>query len=668
MYLSRLKIKHYRSIKQLDLKFKKGKNVIVGKNNSGKSNIIRAIDILLGESSPTYMKSENISENDFHGGNKTQNIMMFCELTREPGEDLNYDEIYKCFGFKCHIEITEWENKKPKTKVAIKHQFRHDTIENFWEDLDAVMNIVEDEVQTDYVNPKLKNQGSFEKQFEDKYNFAFAFRASFNNANKIDKEIRFFYKKSENDSWTMAFSAPVRNEFLQSAIIPSFRDPSTELRINQWTWFGKLLKNYIDTEDPNLKAAFGSLKNASDGVFQTLKEEINNNKVKVAFPETVISFQFNPETRIDVYKSALIYVDDGFNSLLQDKGSGIQSAVTIGLFHYYTRNVAHSSCSLLAIEEPEVYLHPQARRVISNRLDDFLEKGRNQVIITTHSPEFITAAHEDLNIILVRKENETGTTATNTSFSDSKEKQILVKIQNSEMFFADKVILVEGGDKYIVEAISKYYGTALQPDLGPNWLNDKNISVISVGGKTEFWKYYKKLNELKIQAYVLADFDFFLRKFNEFLTHLKAKKENIDELNGLKSKLGLPDIQLKRKILDKIDEFQLFLNKEGYSIDEKEVRSKLKEPFKAKTLNHITDAFHVDIKKLLEKYKSLGIFILENELEDYYNEKCKKLTRGITGKEEKPIFIVSQLVNDKTAITDLMDCAEYLTFLDLVNK
>src|SRR5690606_37730228 len=144
-------------------------------------------------------------------------------------------------------------------------------------------------------------------------------------------EIRFFYKSVEAEGWIMAFSAPVRNEFLQSAIIPSFRDPSNELRINQWTWFGKLLKNYIDTEDANLKAAFSSLKNASDGVFQSLKDEINNNKVKVAFPETVISFQFNPETRIDVYKSALIYVDDGFNSLLQDKGSGIQSAVIIGL-------------------------------------------------------------------------------------------------------------------------------------------------------------------------------------------------------------------------------------------------------------------------------------------------------------------------------------------------
>jgi predicted ATP-dependent endonuclease of OLD family len=32
-----------------------------------------------------------------------------------------------------------------------------------------------------------------------------------------------------------------------------------------------------------------------------------------------------------------------------------------------------------------------------------------------------------------------------------------VKSQNAEMFFADKVILVEGGDKYIVEAVAHHF-------------------------------------------------------------------------------------------------------------------------------------------------------------------------------------------------------------------
>lgn len=669
MYLSKLKISNYRSIKNLDLKFFKGKNVIVGKNNAGKSNIIRAIDLLLGEGSPTYHKSENITEKDFHCGDFTKPIFIFCELTRDENESLNYDEIYKCLGFKYHAEDRAWDREQGKwVGNSTRHILSETSLDAFWSDLDAIMNIGEDEVTNVYVNPKLKHQQAFEDQLENKYCFAFAFRATINESKRVHKEIRFFYREDSRYRWIMAFSAPVRCEFLQSAIIPSFRDPSNELRISQWGWYGKLLKNYINSDDKELREAFTTLKLASDGVFENLKTAINNSKVRIAFPGTQVSFQFNPEAKVDVYKSALIYVDDGFNSLLQDKGSGIQSAVIIGLFHYYTRNIAHASCSLLAIEEPEVYLHPQARRVISNRLDDFLEGGKNQVIMTSHSPEFIANAHDDLNIVLVTKTAEAGTVATNTSFTDSKEKQILVKIQNSEMFFADSVILVEGGDKYILEMIAQFYGREIKPFLGPNWLNDKNVSVISVGGKSEFWKYYKKLSELKIQCFILADFDFFLRKFNEFLTNVGAKQKSIDEVNTIKGRLGIQDLPLKKKVIEAIDDFQAFLDSEGLELNYKEIRVKLKDPFKTKKLSQIDTQHHESIRLILDKYRALGICFLENELEDYYTEDCKKIIKSVGGKEERPIYIASKVMLGQENITDLIEHSEFVRFLDKITS
>ena len=338
MHLSKLIISNYRSIKELSISFEKGKNIIVGKNNAGKSNIIKAIDLILGESSPTWHKSDNITVNDFFNGDTSKPIFIFCELTREQTEVLNYQEIYKCFGFKYHATISEWvKNDKGKTvplKIPVLHSLDQSSFENFISSLDAVMNIGEDDegIDNQYVNPKLKHQGTFENAFENKYSFAFGFRAYQLENSKFHKEIRFFYREDANSDWVMAFSAPVRNELLQSAIIHSFRDPSNELRINQWSWFGKLLKEYIKADDPDLKNAFDMLKTASNGVFKDLQDEINNSKVKVAFPDTSISFQFNPDTKIDIYKSALIYVNDGFNSLLQDKGSGIQSAVIIGLY------------------------------------------------------------------------------------------------------------------------------------------------------------------------------------------------------------------------------------------------------------------------------------------------------------------------------------------------
>ncbi len=672
MHLSKLIISNYRSIKQLSLTFEQGKNVIVGKNNAGKSNIIKAIDLILGESSPTYQKSDNITSNDFFNGDTSKPIYIFCELRRDAHEALNYDELYKCFGYKYHAVITEWivndKGKKQPIKESVRHTLLYEPISDFLGSLDAITNIGEDDegIDTNYVNPKLRHQATFENEFENKYIFAYGFRAYQLANGKFHKEIRFFYRENEQMDWIMAFSAPIRNELLQSAIIHSFRDPQNELRISQWSWFGKLLKEYIKTDNAELLQAFKQLKLASDGVFSELQVEINSPKVKVAFPNTTISFQFNPDTKIDIYKSALIYVDDGFNSLLQEKGSGIQSAVVIGLFNYYTNNIAHSSSSLLAVEEPEIYLHPQARRVISHRIDDFLNGNKNQVIITTHSPEFITSAHENLSIISVRKDNQLGTQGTNTKFTDSKEKQILTKTQNAEMFFADKVILVEGGDKYVLEAAAQYYGSKLNFDLGSDWLNEQNISVIAVGGKTEFWKYVKKLRELKIPTFVLADFDYFLRGLNDFFTGLQYQQAVHDELNALKSKLNLNKFEISRKILEQIENFTETIEKEGIKVDRKELRKTFKEPFKAKILGHFAPEHQSEIKAYLKRLEKINVFIMDNELENYYTESCLQKTRGISGKEEKPIFIVSQLINNETAIVDLINCDEYFVFLNHV--
>jgi len=57
---------------------------------------------------------------------------------------------------------------------------------------------------------------------------------------------------------------------------------------------------------------------------------------------------------------------------------------------------------------------------------------------------------------------------------------------------------------------------------------------------------------------------------------------------------------------------------------------------------------------------------MDNELENYYSDLCRQKTHGISGKEEKPIYIVSQLVNDETSIVDLINCDEYFVFLNHV--
>jgi putative ATP-dependent endonuclease of OLD family len=537
MYLSHLYIENYRSIKKLDLIFGKGKNIIVGKNNSGKSNIIRAIDLILGERSPTYEKSENITDNDFFNGETGKDIFIWCELIKEDGELLDLSGAKGAF-FKIKDRVSSTYIKmNVNADCSNKNNLFEYSTEEGQERIDGY------DFKKEWIGVKSYCIKGFNHELKDMTNFAFAFRCK-KESEIYTKQLLFLYKKGADTNWFFSINANLRNELLQSAIIPSFRDPKDQLRITNYTWYGKLLKECVKKDDPDLINAFGKVEEASNKLFQELQAKITCGNTQIAFPNTKISFQCNPDTKQDIYQSVLIYVDDGFKSKLNEKGSGIQSAVIIALFDYYIRNIAHTNGSLLAIEEPEIYLHPHGRRVISDKLDIFLEENKNQVILTTHSPEFICSPNDDINLIVVKKDKET--IAKNFVFKDIKTKQVLIKKQNAEMFFADAVILVEGSDKYILESIAEAFGGKIkiksngkEKEIGLTWLNDYNISIINCGGKMEFWKYVKIFNELNIHWLVLADFDFLREGLNDFFTKLSYNQEFIDKLNSLKSKITI---------------------------------------------------------------------------------------------------------------------------------
>lgn len=622
MYLSRLYIENYRSIKKLDLKFGKGKNIIVGKNNSGKSNIIRAIDLILGEKSPTWEKSENITDNDFFDGKTGNDIFIWCELIKEESELLNFADAKGAF-FKL---------KDSYSSTYIKMNVDFSNKDNLFEfsTEEGQARIDDNEFRKEWIGARPYCQKGFNSELRDMTNFAFAFRC-IKESEVYIKQLLFLYKKANETDWFFGINANLRNELLQSAIIPSFRDPKDQLRITNYTWYGKLLRECVKKDDPDLNNAFGKVKEASNRLFEELQNKISCGNIQIAFPNTKISFQFNPDTKQDIYQSVLIYVDDGFNSKLNEKGSGIQSAVTIALFDYYIRNIAHTNGSLLAIEEPEIYLHPHGRRVISDRLDAFLDGHKNQVILTTHSPEFICSPHEDINLIVVKKDKETF--AKNFSFKNVKTKQVLIKKQNAEMFFADAVILVEGADKYILESIAEAFGGKIkiksngtEKEIGITWLNDYNISIINCGGKMEFWKYVKIFNELSIPWLVLADFDFLREGLNDFFTKLSYDQIFNNELNSIKSKIKITG--------------------------------------KYKTILDIKDdKLEASIREyILRLSKEKGIFILSGELENFYIEKPK------LEKEGGVIELISKRMEENKTIDKFVKIDEFIDALKICIK
>lgn len=670
MYLSRLIIKNYRSIENVDITFNKGKNIIVGRNNAGKSNLIKAIDIVLGESSPTYNKFENITISDFFSWKEKDTsgkeivkhsncIEIICKLTREENENLNFTEIDNCMGYYKVLQ------QKPTFGDANSDvNLTFNLGENFENNVDKIFKLNKDESDSSseshvaykrWVDSKLNNQRRFKDELSGHFEFAFIFRATIDEIDgTIKKDIRFIYRENEAEEWVLGLTAPVRNELLQSAIVSSFRDPQNQLRLANYTWYGKLMRaltsNHSYADD--LKKAHDQIKKVADNIFNTAKTNIQSSSLDVAFPNAEIFFQFNEDVKTDIYKDCKIYIDDGVKSPLSEKGSGIQSATIIGLFSYYINNFCSKTGALLCVEEPELYLHPHSRRVISDRLDDFLDGDKNQVIITTHSSEFIKTTKEDLNIILV-KSIDHKTTAKSIDVKDYK--YLLIDNNQNEIFFSDKVILCEGYDEYILRWVSKLkFG---------NKLDEENISIILSGGKDGLTKLSELVVKLGIKSYLFSDFDFLLRDQEE----QADKYKEIDPKTGKtiktfrhQSVVNLPKMFFEQNHIfgDKADEKLKAI---------RELRNKIKTSeekffYTGKTIEESLNK--TDIEKILNDLRNSSVCILDGDIETLsLNEDLLSLNNKLNLKK---VFEINKVMSETNTTIDSIIKTE--TIENFLNK
>lgn len=493
MYISKISIKNFRSIFNDSVSFEKGKNVIIGKNNSGKSNILKAIQIILGN------RSFDIEKDIFTKGDfKAKNIKIVLEITKEEPNDFD-----KIGGFKVYT----------KTEIPENWGGYDVDIEDKWL----------------YIGNTAKGiQPMNEFKEVNKLNLVF----SYSEEGGFGKYL--FYKKSDEYRICIEDKAlnPVK-KILNFDVVDSFRDPKSFLSLSDYSWYGKLMKNTVhDKFTEKISNHLQAIADESKTYFGEQNREINLLTKEGAFQDTNLSISVIPDVSKGLYKHVRIDADDGYKSDISEKGSGLQNAVAINLYIYYIHNIVRkqNDSSVFCLEEPEIYLHPHGRRAINNRVEDYLKNPKTQAIITTHSPDFINFADESINIIRVGKNKEQGTYIKQIKNQESDIKFILKNRENLEIFFADLVVLCEGAEKYILEKLAEEMGEE-NKNLGFGWLNNNNITIAKTGGKGNFKKYADMLNMLDIPCYILGDLDNLTSKnalVNEVL-------ENSQELQDIKN-------------------------------------------------------------------------------------------------------------------------------------
>ncbi len=99
---------------------------------------------------------------------------------------------------------------------------------------------------------------------------------------------------------------------------------------------------------------------------------------------------------------SLKFTTDTFEIPISNKGTGFKRLLMVAYFEYLAQK-ATKKYQIFGIEEPETFLHPELQ---NDLLDSIITLSENsQFFITTHSPVF-AGATKNSNIVVVKKENE----------------------------------------------------------------------------------------------------------------------------------------------------------------------------------------------------------------------------------------------------------------------
>lgn len=112
-----------------------------------------------------------------------------------------------------------------------------------------------------------------------------------------------------------------------------------------------------------------------------------------------IEFEITEEARVRALRrSTRMVVDDGSPTYLRYKGDGVQSLAALALMRHASEQSATDKNFVIAVEEPESHLHPKAIHSLRAVLQDLAAK--HQVVITTHCPLFVQRGNIGANIIV----------------------------------------------------------------------------------------------------------------------------------------------------------------------------------------------------------------------------------------------------------------------------
>lgn len=326
---------------------------------------------------------------------------------------------------------------------------------------------------------------------------------------------KLYYVKDEEEKVAPLDLIPAIKQYIDYVYIKASRSDE-DLSWSESSIFKKLVTEYLAEVTHKRDSLSIKAQNAATSL-KPVFSELCRDLVSVNMLSNGESFAIHHKNPVDysVFLQNLAINVCKNNSELEitEYGSGIKSVTVIALYRLLAK--LKKGAIILAIEEPETNLHPQAQKKLIASLQKNRQDGEIQAIFATHSTVIVDSLdHRD--VVLVRRvpdEKREFHSKISQLPNDFWEKHDITsfkhenffKVRNSDFFFSKYVVVVEGSDDAMV------YERLLKNKLKDGIVD---VSFIQLGGVKSLKYPYFLLKDLDIPFTAIVDYDFFVRYKN----------------------------------------------------------------------------------------------------------------------------------------------------------
>lgn len=541
MYISELVLVNYRNFKRSRFVFDKDINTIIGENGTGKSNLFRAIRLLLDDE--MLFRAYKLGVSDF--SHDLEDWRGHWIIINVKFRDISHDESVQSI-FLHEGGGVEADSDKDVTEASYNLIFRPGISKRL--ELarlpigdkaalaDVRNNISIDDYEAVFTGRSFAdfyNEYSYLKIVGDFDKVVFPGKIDskdigwvINKQMSLSKDISFTFIKALRDV-IQDFNGNKRNPLLELLEIKS------ETLNNED--YEKIIENVISLNEEI--ESLPDVIDVSKGIHSTIKETVGE-----AFSPTKLSIKSQlPDEPEELLKSLTLNISEGsknFDGTISDMSLGGANLLylTLKILKYKYLVNKGKVANFILIEEPEAHLHTHIQKALFKKLNF----ENTQILYSTHSTQISEASKVSKVNIISKAEGgdcvDVCQPSAGLTVEEINKLERYLDAKRSNLLFAKKVVLVEGdAEEIMIPALfSKFFGLTLD-ELGVTIVN-----VGSTGFKNVANIFHNK--RLRRRCAIITDLD------NSIYSEISPKDTKVLKTKKRKA-LGSDKIGKERKAL-----------------------------------------------------------------------------------------------------------------------